>query len=92
MPDYKLDFAEQMLECEEIIAKSTDPDKVGHARIKYGIGLRNSMDYCWALTQYVWYGNDDHNNELVLLGDRQIRSGLNQQSNPNHCDVLANYY
>ena len=91
-PDYKLNFAKAMLECEEIISTSQDPDEVGHAKIKYGIGLRNSMDYCWALTQYVWYGSDNSNNAHVLLGDRMIRSGLDHQTNPNHCDVLENYY
>ena len=34
----------------------------------------------------------DENAELRVIGDRQIRAGLNQQTNPDHCDVLANYY
>lgn len=94
LPDYKLTFAKEMIECEEIIARSADPDKVGHARIKYGIGMRNSKGWCWMLTSYK-RGYDDMNDEedeLFIMGDRLIQSGLDQQTNPNHCDVLANYY
>lgn len=94
LPDYKLDFARQMIECEKIMFSSTDPEKVGHARIKYGIGMRNSQDWCWILTDYKrsyrdYYGKE---NKLLVIGDRQIRSGLNQQTNSNHCDILADYY
>ena len=92
--DYKLNFAKEMLECEEIMFRSTDADKVGHARIKYGIGMKNSQDWCWALTQYKHSYDDrfDKENRLLVIGERQIRSGLDQQTNSNHCDVLANYY
>lgn len=92
--DYKLNFAKEMLECEEIMFRSSDPNKVGHARIKYGIGMKNSHGWCWALTQYKrrYYDYFDKNNRLLVIGERQIRSGLNQQTSPNHCDVLANYY
>lgn len=92
--DYKLNFAKEMIECEEIMFRSSDPDKVGHARIKYGIGMKNSHEWCWALTQYKRSYSDyyEKDNKLVVIGERQIRSGLNQQTNSNHCDVLANYY
>jgi hypothetical protein len=95
IPDYKLSFAKQMIECEEIIAGSSDPDVVGHAKIKYGIGMRNSMDFCWALTHYaksVGFPLSKYADKYAEEGRRNIASGLRQQTNENHCDVLANYY
>ena len=100
IPDYKLQFAREMIECEKIMATSEDPDIAGHARIKYGIGMRNSMDYCWALTQYVkshgWPRSEHLSPYIAKIyiarGERQIEAGLKQQSNHNRCDVLENYY
>ena len=99
IPDYKLSFAKEMIACEEIIANSSDPDEVGNAKIKYGIGMKNSMDYCWALTQYVVssgfpnssHVSNDHTKKYIAKGERNISSGLAMQTNGNHCDVLANY-
>lgn len=96
MPDYKLKFTEAMIECEKIMATSSDPEKIGHAKIKYGIGMRNSLGLCWALTNYAWSGYADSlvdpSEELIVMGDSYIKSGLQSQTNPNHCDVLKNYY
>lgn len=51
--DAKLSFARQMNRLEQDIAAATDPNQKSMLIIDFGIGLRNSFDYCWALTQYV---------------------------------------
>lgn len=38
---------------------SSDPDKAGIAMVMMGIGLRSSFGFCWALTQYHLYTDDD---------------------------------
>ena len=48
----KLHFARQMRRLEQDIADATDPNEKAMMMIDFGIGLRNSFDYCWALTQY----------------------------------------
>lgn len=50
--DAKLQFAKTMNKLEQDIATSTDPNLKAMLLIDYGIGIRNSFDYCWALTQY----------------------------------------
>lgn len=66
--NYKLNFAVEMRELEKKIA-SRDPDVKGAAMVRYGIGLRSSFDYCWALTQY-------HLNE----GDPWLEEGYREQA------------
>ena len=48
----KLHFARQMRRLEQDIADATDPNEKAMMMIDFGIGFRNSFDYCWALTQY----------------------------------------
>lgn len=50
--DAKLCYARRMNRLEQDIAAATDPNLKAMSMIEYGIGLRNSFDYCWALTQY----------------------------------------
>ena len=57
-PDYKLSFARQMLQYRNE-SMSSDPDKAGLAMVMMGIGLRSSFGFCWALTQYHLYTDDD---------------------------------
>ena len=66
--NYKLNFAVEMRELEKKIA-SRDQDVKGAAMVRYGIGLRSSFDYCWALTQY-------HLNE----GDPWLEEGYREQA------------
>ena len=60
---------------------SSDPDTRGEAMVQYGIGLRSSFDFCWALTQYhlgaedPWLKSDER--RLALLdSELYIRRGL----------------
>lgn len=50
--NYKLHFAEQMSESERIMKHHHDPNERANAKIKYALGLRNSVHYCWFLTRY----------------------------------------
>lgn len=50
--DAKLYFARKMKHLEEDIAATDDPNQKALLMIDYSIGLRNSFDYCWALTHY----------------------------------------
>lgn len=78
--DYKLAFAREMSSLEQKMT-SSDPDVSGEAMVRYGIGLRSSFDYCWALTQYhqgaedCWLVSDER--KLALLdSELYIRRGL----------------
>ena len=96
-PNYKLDFARKMSEYQMIASTCTDPDIVGDALIKIGIGMRNSLEFCWALTHYKWTYDDprfEWNGSSVwhAKAQRTLSKGLNSMTNKNACDVLANYY
>ena len=96
-PNYKLDFARKMSEYQMIASTCTDPDIVGDALIKIGIGMRNSFEFCWALTHYKWTYDDpryemEGSSVWHAEAQRKLRDGLNSMTNKNACDVLANYY
>ena len=97
IPNYKLAFARKMSEYQMIASTCTDPDIVGDALIKIGIGMRNSLEFCWALTHYKWTYDDprfEWNGSSVWhdKAQRTLSKGLNSMTNKNACDVLANYY
>lgn len=81
IPNYKLSFAQAMAELERKM-KSSSPNDAGEAKVQYGIGLGNSFDACWALTQYHWNHDDawlkSRDRENALNAARHyIQSGLN---------------
>ena len=51
-PNYKLHFAEQMAECERIMKQRRNLNERADAKIKYALGLRNSVHSCWYLTRH----------------------------------------
>ena len=51
----KLTFAKKMNALDSIMQTDGDINKRGIAKIQYAIGQLNSVDACWALTQY-WKG------------------------------------
>ncbi|MBR3028698.1 MAG: hypothetical protein IKH58_11260 [Bacteroidales bacterium] len=51
-PDYKLRFAEAMLQYERTMKSDRDPNKRADAKIQYALGLRNSVHKCWFLTRH----------------------------------------
>ena len=53
-PDYKLHFAEAMLQYERTMKFDRDPNpnKRADAKIQYALGLRNSVHKCWFLTRH----------------------------------------
>lgn len=50
--DYKLKFAREMAYLQEKIKKGKTADERGEAMIRYGVGLRNQKEWCWALSRY----------------------------------------
>ena len=50
--DAKLRFAKKMIELKHTIATTKDRDAKVIAQFDYAVGLRNSFEECWALTQY----------------------------------------
>lgn len=50
--DAKLSFAREMLKYRAAMKSAPTPDRRGLARLMYAIGRRNSLEECWALTQY----------------------------------------
>lgn len=50
--DYKLKFAQEMLQLDKLIHSSAEANRRANAKIRYATGLRNSFGRCWYLTQY----------------------------------------
>lgn len=50
--DFKYSFAREMCSLEHSIATVKDPNRKAWLMVRYAIGIRNSFDSCWALTQY----------------------------------------
>ena len=50
--EFKFDFAREMYSLEQSIQLATDPGRKAQMMIKFAMGLRNSFDWCWGLTQY----------------------------------------
>ena len=53
--DYKLRFAQEMLLLQQTFESQCDPNRRASAMIRYAIGMRNSVNYCWTLTRYENY-------------------------------------
>lgn len=79
---------------------SSDPDKAGIAMIMMGIGLRSSFGFCWALTQYHLYTDDDWltdgNMKLALSeAERLMNAGrkmiLDRELAARTCVMLCQY-
>ncbi len=57
-PDFKYRFAARMHSLEQMIEEATDPNLKAQHMVTFAVGLKNSFDFCWELTQYAWgYGN-----------------------------------
>ncbi|MBP3325910.1 MAG: hypothetical protein J6L77_05790, partial [Coprococcus sp.] len=50
--DFRYDFAREMYSLERGINLTTEPNRKALLMVKYAIGIRNSFDWCWGLTQY----------------------------------------
>ena len=50
--DYKYNFAREMYSLEQFINRTKEPNRKAQLQIRYAIGLENSINRCWALTQY----------------------------------------
>ncbi len=50
--DYKYNFAREMVSLEQSMKQATDPNRKAQLQIRYAVGIRNSINDAWALTQY----------------------------------------
>ncbi len=50
--DTRYEFAKEMYSLEQAIKNEKDPNIKAQKMLRYSIGLRNSFDRCWPLTQY----------------------------------------
>lgn len=50
--DFRYEFAAHMHSLEQTIQLTKDPNRKARLILKYAIGLHNSFDKCWELTQY----------------------------------------
>ena len=50
--DFRYDFAREMYSLEQGIKLTAEPNRKALLMVKYAIGIRNSFDLCWGLTQY----------------------------------------
>lgn len=50
--DTRLEFAQKMYSLEQKIKTTTSPNEKAMNMFRFAIGLRNSFDRCWPLTQY----------------------------------------
>lgn len=50
--EFRYDFAREMYSLERGINMTADPNRRAQLMVKYAVGLRNSFDLCWGLTQY----------------------------------------
>ncbi len=78
---YKLKFVTRMLDYEYIVKNCTDPDVVGEARIRMGLGILSSFRYCWPLTHYSkseydpWY-DEQYAQDMIAYAQSMIEKGL----------------
>ena len=50
--DYKLRYAVEMARLQHVMQHASSADQRGEAMIRYGVGLRNQKEWCWALSRY----------------------------------------
>lgn len=49
---FRYDYAKEMHSLEKQMAATNNPNRKAELMVRYAIGLRNSFDRCWSLTQY----------------------------------------
>lgn len=79
--NYKLNFARRMAECVRIMGSDSGADEKGQAYVSYGLGLKSSCSFAWALTDYRQTARLDSDDEKARtiqteLGDKYIKDGL----------------
>lgn len=92
-PDFKYDFAREMCSLEQGINLTTEPNRKALLMVRYAIGIRNSFDWCWGLTQYYrgasYWGQvcekrDWENDENTKAATRKVKKLINLA-----CDIVT---
>ena len=50
--DFRYNFAREMYSLEQAMELTKEPNRKALLMVKYAIGIKNSFDLCWELTQY----------------------------------------
>ncbi|MCM1028847.1 MAG: hypothetical protein NC342_01180 [Pseudoflavonifractor sp.] len=69
--DYKLRFALEMSNLEDIISFDAEPNRMASAKLRYATGLRNSFGRCWYLTDYGFSGYYEDYKQISLSASRK---------------------
>jgi hypothetical protein len=81
--EFKYDFAREMYALEQSMALTEDPNRKAQLLVKYAIGIKNSFDLCWGLTQYyfgtTFWGSvcekrDWINDKFTLAANKKVTS------------------
>lgn len=94
--NYKLSFAQKMIDYITIISTCKDSDIVGEAKMRFGTGMRSSFEYCWALTHYgrseysPWYSEEETIRKRQQA-DTYRKEGIKNLSNELGCDNITHY-
>ncbi len=89
----KLNFAREMARLETVMKTDPDPDARTLARMRHAIGRYNSLNTCWALTQY-WLGSTNQRGyaEMFYYVDRNDRNIRYIIDTPRELTGLQDWY
>lgn len=91
--DFKYDFAREMRSLEQAIDLVVDPNRKARLMLRYAIGIKNSFDLCWEITQYYrgtrYWGQvcekrDWQNDKYTTAAMRRVKGLLNTV-----CDIAT---
>ena len=76
-PQYKLEFAKEMLRLEQAIDSASDPSLKGMDMIRYATGMHNSYTFCWSLSRY----EDSWGRQKKYAEDQELNSRIEKMYN-----------
>ena len=76
-PQYKLEFAKEMLRLEQAIDSASDPSLKGMDMIRYATGMHNSYTFCWSLSRY----EDSWDRQKKYVEDQEFNSRIEKMYN-----------
>lgn len=91
--DFRYDFARDMYALEHSLNLTEEPNRRAELLLRYAVGLKNSFDACWGLTQYYrgvnYWGQvcekRDWKNEAPAIAARRRVEELVQEA----CDIAT---
>jgi hypothetical protein len=68
-----------MYSLEQAIKQTKDPNRKAELQIRYAVGIRNSINDCWALTQYYFSAYRDDDTEYWTHSDSWKRANAKSE-------------